>query len=222
MMVQQKEIIAMPEEVFFRTFPVGPLQCNCCIIGDLTRRRALVVDPGGEAEQILRLLRDSQLELAAIIHTHGHLDHILASGELHQATGAPLYLHPEDRFLWDGLVAQCQALGIACKPLPAPQAWLRDELPLACCDGVTFHTPGHTPGSVSFWFSSLKLLVAGDTLFRGSVGRTDLPGGSFRQIERSIRERLYVLDGDVRVVPGHGGLTTIGEECRSNPFVSGL
>lgn len=208
-------------KVIFKTFPVGPLQCNCCIIGDPVSKRAIVVDPGGDAQKILAELAADELTLVSIIHTHAHLDHILAAGELKAATGAPIHLHKDDKMLWDMVEQQCQAFGVPLpdEALPDPDFWLQDDEALACCGGVTLHTPGHTPGSMSFWFEEHNLLVAGDTLFKQSIGRTDLPGGNFEQIEKSIQQRLYTLDEDAVVITGHGPSTTIGEERRSNPFV---
>ncbi len=208
-------------KVIFKTFPVGPLQCNCSIIGDPVSKRAIVVDPGGDAQKILAELAADELTLVSIIHTHAHLDHILAAGELKAATGAPIQLHKDDKILWDMVEQQCQAFGVPVpdEPLPGPDFWLQDDEALACCGGVTLHTPGHTPGSMSFWFEEHNLLVAGDTLFKQSIGRTDLPGGNYEQIEKSIKQRLYTLDDDAVVITGHGPSTTIGEEKRSNPFV---
>lgn len=200
-------------------FPVGPLQCNCSIIGDPVSRKAIVVDPGGNAELILAKLAAHQLTLVQIVHTHAHLDHILASGIIREKTGAPIYLHRDDKFLWDMVEQQCQAFGVPVVKLPEPDKWIDDDSALDCCQGVSLHTPGHTPGSVCFWFEHLKLLVAGDTLFKRSIGRTDLPGGDYASIERSIRERLYVLDDDSTVVTGHGPNTVLGEEKQQNGFV---
>jgi glyoxylase-like metal-dependent hydrolase (beta-lactamase superfamily II) len=202
------------------SFAAGPLQCNCSIIGDSISKKAIVVDPGGGADHILATLKKHELNLVAIIHTHAHLDHILDAGALREATGAPLKLHQEDLFLWDMVGEQCRAFGLPPRSLPDLDGWLKDDEDLGCCGGVTIHTPGHTPGSMSFWFSQHKLLLAGDTLFQGSVGRTDLPGGDFDQLRSSILHRLYTLDEDAKVITGHGAPTTIGKELRSNPFVS--
>lgn len=202
------------------SFATGPLQCNCSIIGDPVSKKAVVVDPGGGADYILSVLQRHELDLVSIIHTHAHLDHILDAGALRAATGAPLKLHQDDLFLWDMVEEQCRMFGLAPRSLPPPDAWLRDDEDLGCCGGVTIHTPGHTPGSLSFWFAQHKLLLAGDTLFQRSVGRTDLPGGSFDQLRNSIVHRLYTLDEDATVITGHGAATTIGEELRENPFVS--
>ncbi|WP_263144056.1 MBL fold metallo-hydrolase [Pseudomonas sp. RIT-PI-AD] len=201
------------------TFPVGPLQCNCTLIGDPVGKTAIVIDPGGDHQKIVARLAAHGLKLVAIIHTHAHLDHFLASGELKKATGATLHLHKEDRFLWDNLEMQCQMFGVPFKPVPAPDQWLADDEALACGCGVALHTPGHTPGSMSFWFPEAKLLIAGDTLFRRGVGRTDLWGGDQGALIRSIRQRLYRLDEDATVVAGHGPDTRLGDEMRENPFV---
>lgn len=203
------------------TFPVGPLGCNCTIVGDPVSKKAIVIDPGGDHQMILDRLDVLGLKVVSIIHTHAHLDHFLASGEMKKATGATLHLHKDDQFLWDNLEMQCQMFGVPYTPVPAPDHWLHDDEALACCGGVALHTPGHTPGSMSFWFESDRLLIAGDTLFRRGIGRTDLWGGDYRQIERSIRERLYTLDEQAVVVTGHGPDTNLGEEIRENPFIRG-
>lgn len=204
---------------FVKVFPVGPLQCNCTIIGDLGSKRAIVVDPGGDAERILAELEAKELTLVSIIHTHAHLDHILAAGVLKERTGAPIHLHQGDKMLWDMVEQQCQMFGVPYTPLPEPDHWLEDDGALDCCGGVSIHTPGHTEGSTSFWFEQDKLLIAGDTLFKQSIGRTDLPGGDFPTIEKSIKERLYTLDPEATVITGHGPETTLSEEMQSNPFV---
>ena len=206
--------------MIFESFPVGPLQCNCSIIGDPHSKRAIVIDLGGDAEKIILTLEKHNLFLVDIIHTHAHLDHILASGKLKESTGATLHLHKKDKFLWDMVETQCLAFNVPSVTLPDPDKWLTDDCALNCCNGITIHTPGHTPGSVSFLFENHKLLVAGDTLFKGSIGRTDLPGGSMIQIEKSIRERLYTLDDDFKVITGHGPSTTIGQEKNFNQFIS--
>lgn len=202
-----------------KSFPVGPLQCNCTIIGDSISKKALVIDPGGDHELILDLLGKLELKVVAIIHTHAHLDHFLASAEIKKATGAPLYLHEADKPLWDMAEIQAQMfLGQSIPKIPDPDFYLKDDQALDVAGGVAIHTPGHTPGSMSFWFENHKLLIAGDTLFRQSIGRTDLPGGSFEDIEKSIRERLYTLDDDALVVTGHGEETSIGFEKQANMF----
>ena len=185
------------------------------------RHLTLVVDPGGDADQILGLLNELNLTVVGIIHTHAHLDHILASGVIKEATGAPIYLHEGDKFLWDMVGQQCVMFGVPPVTLPEPDHFMEDDQALNCCGGVAIHTPGHTPGSISFWFEEYKTLIAGDTLFQGSIGRTDLPGGNFDQIITSIKERIYTLDDDAVVVTGHGPNTAIGSEKTGNSFVRG-
>lgn len=208
-----------PGRAIVRTFPVGPLQCNCSIIGDSVTGKAIVVDPGGDGDRILAQISELGLTVVAIIHTHAHLDHILAAGTIRQATGARIYLHKEDRFLWDMLEQQCALFRVPYTPVPDPDHYLVDDQDLHCCGGVALHTPGHTPGSMSFWFEEAETLVAGDTLFRGSIGRTDLWGGDHPAIVRSIRERIYTLDDAAIVITGHGPSTSIGLEKQSNAFV---
>ena len=207
--------------IIVETIPVGPLQCNCTILGDLVSRKAIVVDPGGDAEILLERLVELNLQVERIIHTHAHLDHFLASGKMKEATGAKLALHREDLFLWDMLEDQCRMFGIPFEPAPPPDQWLENEenIDLNELQGKALHTPGHTPGSMCFLFESQKLLIAGDTLFQGSIGRTDLWGGDFKKIEKSIQEKLYTLDEETSVITGHGESTSIGHEMRANSFV---
>jgi len=208
-------------DIIVETIPVGPLQCNCTIVGDLVSRKAIVVDPGGDAEILLERLVVLNLQVERIIHTHAHLDHFLASGKMKEATGAKLALHREDLFLWDMLEDQCRMFGILFESPPPPDQWLENEEEIALYDiqGKALHTPGHTPGSMCFLFESQKLLIAGDTLFQGSIGRTDLWGGDFKKIEKSIQEKLYTLDEETSVITGHGESTSIGHEMRANSFV---
>ena len=208
-------------DIIVETIPVGPLQCNCTILGDLVSRKAIVVDPGGDAEILLERLVELNLQVERIIHTHAHLDHFLASGKMKEATGAKLALHREDLFLWDMLEDQCRMFGIPFEPAPPPDQWLENEenIDLNELQGKALHTPGHTPGSMCFLFESQKLLIAGDTLFQGSIGRTDLWGGDFKKIEKSIQEKLYTLDEETSVIAGHGESTSIGHEMRANSFV---
>jgi len=210
-------------DIILETIPVGPLQCNCTILGDLVSRKAIVVDPGGDAEILLERLVELNLQVERIIHTHAHLDHFLASGKMKEATGAKLALHREDLFLWDMLEDQCRMFGIPFEPPPPPDQWLEneEEIDLNDLQGKALHTPGHTPGSMCFLFESQKLLIAGDTLFQGSIGRTDLWGGDFKKIEKSIQEKLYTLDEETSVITGHGESTSIGHEMRANSFVRG-
>lgn len=209
-------------EVIFESFPAGPLQCNCSIVGDPISKKCVVVDPGGDPDKIMAIVEEHGLKVVAIVHTHAHIDHILASAEIKQRTGAPLHLHEADMFLWNALEDQCTRFNLPYTPTPEPDGWLKDETLLDCCGGVAIHTPGHTPGSISFWFGDHDLLVAGDTLFQMGIGRTDLPGGSFEQIEKSIKERLFELADDALVVTGHGPSTSLAFEKQANPFFGGI
>ena len=204
-----------------KTFSVPPLGCNCSIIGDPVTKQAIVVDPGGAHERILHEVRQLGLTVSHILHTHAHFDHFLASGEMKKATGATICLHQNDLELWKNLELQCQMFGVVYVPVPEPDFWLKDEekLLIGQVSAVAIHTPGHTPGSMSFHFPGDDLVLAGDTLFRGSIGRTDLWGGDFDAIEQSIRERLYSLKDATVVVTGHGPETEIGVEKETNQFV---
>lgn len=201
-----------------KSFPVGPLQCNCTVLGDTETGAGYVFDPGGDPERIMAAVTGLGLKILGIIHTHAHLDHILAAGDIRRQTGAPIWLHRSDWFLWSTFEEQCRSFGVPCKPLPDPDHWLEDEQDLSC-GGVCIHTPGHTPGSASFYFQDASLLLAGDTLFLGSVGRTDFPGGDWHTLTQSIKQKLYTLNETAVVVTGHGPETSIGHEMRNNAFV---
>ncbi|MEW6545131.1 MAG: MBL fold metallo-hydrolase [Nitrospirota bacterium] len=211
----------MTNSLMRTTFSVPPLGCNCTILGDPVTKQAVVVDPGGAAERILQEVQSLGLTIVRILHTHAHFDHFLAAGELKRATGATLCLHEEDRTLWEMVETQCRLFGVGSKAVPLPDHWLADEekVSVGNVQGLALHTPGHTPGSMSFYFAPERLLLAGDTLFRGSIGRTDLWGGDFRAIEQSIRERLYTLEEGTLVITGHGPETEIGLEKDSNAFI---
>ncbi|MGQ0665942.1 MAG: MBL fold metallo-hydrolase [Nitrospiraceae bacterium] len=204
-----------------KTFSVPPLGCNCSIIGDPVTKQAIVVDPGGAHERILHEVRQLGLTVSHILHTHAHFDHFLASGAMKEATGATLCLHQDDLDLWRNLDMQCRMFGVTAVPMPMPDYWLKDDekVQVGQVSMIALHTPGHTPGSMSIHVPVEKLVLAGDTLFRGSIGRTDLWGGDFDAIEQSIRERLYTLDDATIVVTGHGPETEIGWEKESNEFI---
>ena len=203
----------------YKSFPVGPLQCNCTIIGNTSTGKGYVIDPGGDAERILEAIGSMNLSIEGIYHTHAHFDHFLASADIKEKTGASIFLNESDRFLWDTLEMQCSYFNIDFKPIPPPDFNIEDQQDLTHCSGVCIHTPGHTPGSVSFHFESEKLLIAGDTLFQGSVGRTDLPGGDFQILKNSIQEKIYSLDESTVVITGHGPQTSIKREMESNLFI---
>ena len=205
--------------IIHKSFPVGPLQCNCTIIGDTEIHKGYVIDPGGDPELIMQSIAAMNLSIEGIFHTHAHFDHFLASAEIKEKTGASIHLHDSDRFLWDTLEMQCKYFNIEYKPTPAPDFKIEDGEEMKYCSGTCIHTPGHTPGSVSFYFEKELLLVSGDTLFQGSVGRTDLPGGDFNQLKESIQKKIYSLDGQTIVIPGHGPNTSIGHEIESNLYI---
>jgi hydroxyacylglutathione hydrolase len=204
--------------------PVGVLQCNCSIFGDELSREAIVIDPGDDIGQVLAILARHSLKVKAIVITHAHIDHIGGAAKLKASTGAPVYMNAKDQELYDHLDVQASWLRMKTPERTAIDSEAREGDSLAL-GGAVFHvleTPGHTQGSISLWIPEENKLIAGDTLFRDSIGRTDLPGGDGRQILRSIRDKLLPLPDDAAVVPGHGGLTTIGRERERNPFLSGL
>lgn len=180
-----------------------------------------MIDPGGAPERILHEVQQLGFAVTHVLHTHAHFDHFLASSEIKRATGATICLHQDDLKLWENLELQCRMFGVSYVPAVSPDYWLADEekVLLGQVPIITLHTPGHTPGSMSFHVPNDQLVLAGDTLFRGSIGRTDLWGGNFEAIEESIRERLYTLDDATTVVTGHGPETEIGLEKESNQFV---
>jgi len=203
------------------TFPVGLLQCNCTILGDETSREAIVVDPGYEIPRILTLLARHQLTVRQIVVTHAHIDHIASALALKQITGAPILYNQADLPLVAMMDEQAGWIGVETPDVAPPDHSPADGevLTVRGIETTVIHTPGHTEGSVSLYIPKAGLLLAGDTLFAGSVGRTDLPGGDFRKMLASIRERLLPLPPETIVVPGHGPDTTIGEEASSNPFL---
>jgi len=205
----------------FETFPVGPLQCNCTILGDAATLEAIVIDPGEEISRIHRRLTQLGLKLTQILITHAHIDHIGGALKLKRLTGAPILLNENDLPLLKMMNEQADWLGVETPETESPDASLADGLTvgLESCPAQVIHTPGHTQGSVCLYFKRLDLLAAGDTLFSGSIGRTDLPGGDSHQIIRSIHNRLLVLPEETNVLPGHGPMTTIGEEKWRNPFL---
>ena len=209
--------------MILETFPVGPLRCNCTILGDEVTREAMVVDPGDNIPEILSRLQKHGLTLRQIVVTHAHIDHVGGAAQLRKLTGAPVLMNQQDLGLLGMMEMQAGWIGVPTPEVAPPDTSAEDGLAigLATLPAQVLHTPGHTPGSICllFHFNDQHLLLAGDTLFAGSIGRTDLPGGDGQQILRSLRDRLLVLPDATRVLPGHGPETTIGEERQSNPFL---
>ncbi len=200
---------------------MGPLACNCTILGDEEAHEAIVIDPGDEVGRIHRRLTELGLQLKQILITHAHIDHVGGALKLKRLTGAPIFLNEKDLPLLKMMQMQAAWLGLTTPETAPPDETLAEGqlVGLARFPAQVLHTPGHTQGSVSLHFAPLKLLVAGDTLFAGSIGRTDLPGGNFDQIIDSIHSRLLALSNETKVLPGHGPATTIGEERENNPFL---
>ncbi len=202
--------------------PVGPLQCNCSIIGDESTREAMVIDPGDEISGIAAIVRKHNLTVKQIVITHAHIDHVGGAMKLRALTGAPILLNQNDYALLKMLDMQAAWVGMASPGQVEVEADLGhgDNLRTGDLSASVIHTPGHTEGSVCLYFPAQKLLIAGDTLFAGSIGRTDLPGGSFEKIMRSLHQRVLALSDDTTVIPGHGPSTTIGDEREGNPFLT--
>lgn len=202
--------------------PVGPLACNCSILADQATRRATVVDPGEDIQKILGLLARHQLTVEQIVITHAHIDHVGGAALLKRLTGAPIYMNQLDLPLLKMMDMQAGWLGVAPPEVATPDVDACDLLALRIADqpAQVLHTPGHTEGSICLHLPTAQLLLAGDTLFAGSIGRTDLPGGDLRKILRSLKERLLILPDATRVIPGHGTATSIGHERETNPFLT--
>jgi hydroxyacylglutathione hydrolase len=202
--------------------PVGPLQCNCSVIGDEVSRAAMVIDPGDDIEDVLAIIRKHNLSVKQIVITHAHIDHVGGASKLRKITGAPILLNQNDYDLLKMIDVQASWIGV---PSPGKididqSIAQADQVKAGALTADVIHTPGHTEGSICLYFPAQQKLIAGDTLFAGSIGRTDLPGGSFEKIISSLHEKVLALPDDTIVVPGHGPQTTIGEERASNPFLT--
>jgi len=233
------------EKLIHEVIPVGILQCNCSILGDPVTGEAIVVDPGDEIERIMEILRTHKLKVRAIVSTHTHIDHVGGLAGLHRATGAPVLIHEADLPMYQNLEVQSQFLGTRTPETMKIKDFVKegDALRWGDYSARVMHTPGHSPGSISLYVekgptdaktyleqapvvhrphqieNAPARLIAGDTLFQGSIGRTDLWGGSMKDILSSIREKLMRLPDETVVIPGHGELTTIGEEREYNPYL---
>ena len=203
--------------------PVGPIQCNCSIVGDENSREAIVIDPGDDIDHVFALLKKHNLTVKQIVITHAHIDHVGGAMKLKAATGAPILLNQNDTALLKMLEMQASWVGMRSPGTVTIDGSIKDGdvIKVSGLEAGVLHTPGHTEGSVCLLFEPQKTLIAGDTLFAGSIGRTDLPGGSYEKIIRSLHDKLLTLDDAIVVVPGHGQLTTIGAERESNPFLQG-
>jgi len=199
----------------------GPFQENCYLVWDEQTKEAIFVDPGDEAERLIRTARFLGVDVKAVYNTHGHIDHAGAAASVCEAFGVPFAMHQADEFLLEGLPEQARMFGIPPMKVPRVDIGLKDgdTVAVGSAVGRVIHTPGHTPGGVCFLFGGVALV--GDTLFAGSIGRTDLPGGSTRQLLASIRDRLLTLPEDTRALSGHGPATSIGIEKEHNPFLNG-
>jgi len=214
------------EHLHVESFPVGPLACNCAVVADTASKEAVIVDPGGDPERILHEVRQRGFTVKALVHTHAHIDHVAATGPVREAVQAPACLHLGDRWLYDNVALQASFIGLPAIPAPPLDAELEDrgEVAVGRFHLRVLHTPGHSPGSVCFTLHAPgegrpEHLFSGDTLFRMSIGRTDLWGGSFPEIMTSIKERLLPLPDDTPVICGHGPATTVGRERAHNPFL---
>ncbi|MCC2637150.1 MAG: Zn-dependent hydrolase, glyoxylase [Moraxellaceae bacterium] len=207
----------------YRIVPVTPFEQNCTLLWCAETLEAAVVDPGGDLDRIRAAVTAAGVTLKQILLTHAHIDHAGGVAELAAAEHLPIVgPHPGDQFWIDGLGQQARHFGFRPSQPFTPDRWLGqgDKIQVGKLALEVRHCPGHTPGHVVFFVPAEKLAIVGDVLFAGSIGRTDFPGGNFETLVASIREQLFTLGDEVKFIPGHGPMSTIGEERRSNPFVA--
>jgi hydroxyacylglutathione hydrolase len=204
-----------------RILPVGPLQCNCSILGDEQTHEAMVIDPGDQIDNILKILAEEKLTVKQIVITHAHIDHVGGAMKLKKATGASILMNQSDYALLKMLPLQAAWVGMRPPGVVEVDEGVGEGkvLQIGASPVNVIHTPGHTEGSICLFLPDEKKLIAGDTLFAGSIGRTDLPGGSLDKIMRSLHTRVLALPDATEVTPGHGTQTTIGDERETNPFL---
>jgi len=210
------------ECVIIEQLAVGPLQTNCYIVGDETSGEGIVIDPGGDGDTILQAVERLRLKINLVVNTHGHFDHVLANREVMEATGAPLAIHRDDADMLSNPLRGFAIFMGKFKPSPPATVFLEEGSAVECGSLrlQVLHTPGHSPGSVSLWCAEEKVVFSGDVLFNGGIGRTDFPGGSYRVLLASIRQKLFTLPDETVVYSGHGPKTTIGYERAHNPFLA--
>jgi glyoxylase-like metal-dependent hydrolase (beta-lactamase superfamily II) len=208
--------------MIFKYFETGPLMVNCYIIGDKKSREAVVIDPGGDVPVILEELDEDKLKCKMIINTHCHFDHTGGNRGLKEKTGAPIYIHPLEKDLLVGMSEMAKYFGVESERSPCADGFLNEGDIVKVGSEIemeVLHTPGHSPGSISLYVKGKNMVIVGDVLFQYSIGRTDFPGASHRQLINSIKTKLYPLGDNVEVYPGHGPPTTIRQEKRYNPFL---
>lgn len=209
--------------LYLKSFTFNPFQENTYLVYD-DKGEAFIIDPGNytasENNELARFISEKKLNLSRLLLTHAHIDHVLGNKFIFDSYGLLPEAHEEDAFFIDRMVQSGNLYGVPCEQSPAPKAFIKeaDVIQLGAYQFECFHTPGHSPGSISFYNASNKLLISGDVLFNGSIGRTDLPKGDHETLLRSVREKLFTLPDDVKVYSGHGPVTTIGHEKRTNPF----
>lgn len=222
---QSTGLLAQPAEediLIIERLVVGALQTNCYIVGDEVSKECIVIDPAGEADVILDTVERLELDVKLVVNTHGHFDHIMANGQVMEATGAPLAIHPDDADMLSNPLRSFALFVGKIRPSPAATVLLEDggTVEVGSIKLEVLHTPGHSPGSVSLWHAEEKVVFSGDALFNMGIGRTDFPGGSYRVLLQSVRERLFTLPDETVVYSGHGPQTTIGFERTHNPFLA--